>query len=184
MNSEKKTNIDNQSVNDEEQKTIHTNVCFNCGAMLTDGQVFCSNCGKSIGQSTIDSDKPRQTNSSMVNGTDEKKDNGWFRVLNKLSSRDLFLIGGVISGVISVIFGIVMSFKTAGFLGSMHEYGGDAYTGIQNAAAQTANNVLFLGVITRSGCSFILVSIGLIAAFYFMSELKTNTKIQNNIKKR
>lgn len=170
MNSEKKTNIDNQPVNDEEQKTIHANVCFNCE--------------KNIEQTTIDSDRSRQFNSSMVNGIDEKKDNGWFRGLNGLSSRDLFLIGGAISGVISVIFGIVMSFKTAGFLGSMREYGGDAYTGIQNAAAQTANNVLFLGVITRSGCSFILVSMGLISAFYFMSELKTNTKIQNNIKKR
>ena len=51
-------------------------------------------------------------------------------------------------GIIAIIFAIVFFVKSGnrddvGSYESYKTYGGDAYTGIQNAAAQTANNVYY-----------------------------------------
>lgn len=81
-------------------------------------------------------------------------------------------IGGVISGVLSFIFGIVMFAQEAGYYELNSKYGGDAYTGIQNATAQTARNVQDLARLTQKGFGFLLIVLGLIAIFYFLSKLK------------
>ena len=61
--------------------------------------------------------------------------------------------------------------KDVGYYEASSAYGGDAYTGIQNAAAQTANNVKALSEITKNGFAFFLIAVGLIAIFYFASKL-------------
>lgn len=82
------------------------------------------------------------------------------------------LEGGIFSGFLSVLFGIIMFFLNTGYSEQSEMYGGDAYTGIQNAAAQTANNVLAMGTIVKIGFAFLLISLGLIAIFYFTMKLK------------
>ena len=61
--------------------------------------------------------------------------------------------------------------KDVGYYESSSSYGGDAYTGIQNAAAQTANNVKALSEIAKMGFAFFLIALGLIAIFYFAMKL-------------
>lgn len=62
--------------------------------------------------------------------------------------------------------------QKTGYMEFDKEYGGDAYTGIQNAAAQTASNVKNLAEATKNGFAFLLIAIGLIAIFYFAMKLK------------
>lgn len=79
--------------------------------------------------------------------------------------------GGIISGILSFIFGIVMFVQKTGYMEYDKQYGGDAYTGIQNAAAQTASNVKNLAEATKNGFAFLLIAIGLIAICYFAMKL-------------
>ena len=74
---------------------------------------------------------------------------------------------GIISGSISVIFGVVTLTLDSGSWENSRSYGGDAYTGIQNAAAQTANNVQALADIVKYGIGLLLIAIGLLAIAYF-----------------
>lgn len=59
-------------------------------------------------------------------------------------------------GAVSIILGIIMFTKDDGAWERSETYGGDAYTGIQNAAAQTANNVQALARIARFGFGSVL----------------------------
>ena len=62
-------------------------------------------------------------------------------------------------GAISVILSIVCFSKDIGHESNYSYYGGDAFTGIQQAGAQTSNNVYDLTRIVRFGFgSFLLVS--------------------------
>ena len=83
---------------------------------------------------------------------------------------------GMLSGVLSVIFGFVVMALSDGYYESSQSYGGDAYTGIQNAAAQTANNVEDLAVIAKNGMGFLLIVLGIAIACYFMLKLFSCTK--------
>lgn len=59
--------------------------------------------------------------------------------------KNLFAYLCLVMAVISLIFAIVCfstdASRSSGSYESSQSYGGDAYTGIQNAAAQTANNI-------------------------------------------
>ena len=74
---------------------------------------------------------------------------------------------GIIGGFISIILGFVVSGKSTGGWEINNTYGGDAYTGIQNAAAQTANNVQRLAEIIRTGMSSALIIFGIAMIAYF-----------------
>ncbi|MGN1206778.1 MAG: hypothetical protein ACI4SP_00605 [Eubacteriales bacterium] len=76
-------------------------------------------------------------------------------------------LGGIISGIVSIILGINVNSYGTGLFVDSHTYGGDAYTGIQNAAADTANRVVRLGIIVQTGLTAILVVIGLALIFNF-----------------
>ena len=58
-------------------------------------------------------------------------------------------IFGIILGVITIILAICVFDMSVGSYEGTYSYGGDAYTGIQNAAAQTANNVKYVGEMLR-----------------------------------
>lgn len=75
---------------------------------------------------------------------------------------------GILSGILSVIFSFVMFGQYNGYYTSSLSYGGDAYTGIQNAAARTANQVMHLGEIAKLGLGFLLMVLGLMAIGYFL----------------
>ena len=68
------------------------------------------------------------------------------------------------AGVLAVILSIVCFNMSPGFTESNQKYGGDAYTGIQNAAAQSANNTRDLAEIARFGFGSLLLTGGLALA--------------------
>ena len=97
-----------------------------------------------------------------------------------MKGNKFFLKGGIISGAISVCLGLIMFGSNLGYFEQDISYGGDAYTGIQNAAAEAACNVRFLNAIVTRGFAFLLISIGLIAIFYFAFQLSNATAgVQN-----
>ena len=97
-------------------------------------------------------------------------------VMNKVpkSKTKLFGIGGIISGILSIIMGFSVMGSYTGSWEASNSYGGDAYTGIQNAAAQTANNVQDLADIAAKGFGWILVVLGLAIIFFFAMKMAGN----------
>ena len=78
------------------------------------------------------------------------------------------VIKGIVNsvlGLVSAVLGIVCYTRFTGSWESFKEYGGDAYTGIQNAAAQSANNITYLGDILKFGLGSILLIFGLYLLF-------------------
>lgn len=71
-------------------------------------------------------------------------------------------IGFAVSGLASLILGIVCYCLDAGLYEYNERYGGDAYTGIQNAAARTARNVSDLAGICKFGLGSILLIAGIV----------------------
>lgn len=68
----------------------------------------------------------------------------------------------VVMGVFSIIFASVM-FKSYSYSYVWHKsYGGDAYTGIQNAAADAANNVVYLGKLCQRGFGYLFIITGVL----------------------
>ena len=75
-------------------------------------------------------------------------------------NRGKFVLGimYILLGIGSIIWGLQLDYYG---VSSMDEtYGGDAYTGIQNAASTTANNVNELGYTLTNGLRGILVVMG------------------------
>ena len=73
----------------------------------------------------------------------------------------------VVIGVLSIIFAINIGGLSTGNFEMSFSYGGDAYTGIQNACAGAANNAIDVANILQQGfeycliiAGFVLVSIG------------------------
>lgn len=64
----------------------------------------------------------------------------------------------IMLGVISIIWGLVLSYSESSE--EYSSYGGDAYTGIQNASAKAANNINKLGKTICSGLKGILIVSG------------------------
>ena len=99
-------------------------------------------------------------------------------------------IAFIIIAIISFIFAIVIGAQSSGSYELSQAYGGDAYTRIQNAAAQTANNILHTNEIIKlcaCGIFVILGSILAILGIYFVSESNKETSqasVDNNSKKK
>lgn len=81
--------------------------------------------------------------------------------------KKVFSIAGAAAGVFSIIMSFVVLGKETGYYVSNSSYGGDAYTGIQNAAAETANNVIYLGDMIQLGLFAVLFAFGLACAAHF-----------------
>ncbi len=76
----------------------------------------------------------------------------------------IFSLAGIAGGIVSLS---LASFSYATLHDKMQTYGGDAYTGIQNAAARTVNNVgILINVLEEIGEALLLVfGISLICYF-------------------
>ena len=85
---------------------------------------------------------------------------------------------GIISGFTAIRYSAVVKKLSVGSYSRSEIYGGDAYTGIQNAAADAANNVNDLAIVMRNGISYLLLIAGLLAVCYFLSELLGDLSIQ------
>lgn len=119
--------------------------CPHCGG---ENQVcFCSECGKKVKKN--DSVCPEC--GAQIQRTNSRK-------IKKIRKNIGFGIAYIILGVVSVIWGLTLGY--VGNYESASYYGGDAYTGIQNAAATTANNVDSLGEVVCSGLKGIMIVFG------------------------
>lgn len=85
---------------------------------------------------------------------------------------------GIITGAISVVLSFVIFDMNVGAYEASHTYGGDAYTGIQNAAAQTANNIIKVSEILKFGFGCVLLIGGLSLVLFSIKSLIT--EIQSN----
>lgn len=82
-------------------------------------------------------------------------------------------------GILATIFAIVIYDYDVGLPESYKSYGGDAYTGIQQAAAQTANNVFNLAEIVQTGFAFILlIHGGILSSISLCIEIPKKAKNQ------
>lgn len=106
--------------------------CTTCGKEIEEGTTVCPNCG--CPTAPITPVTPAEPTSPLLQ---EKKSVPLMKILNIA-----FNGVGIFSGLLSILFAFVARFggKTLYYVSSS-SYGGDAYTGIQNAAATTANNL-------------------------------------------
>ncbi len=152
--------------------------CPKCGSNVESGG-FCPQCGTKVdepnapetmaqpsAQPTFTPAQPVQSNSGL----------GSFAKKNSRVGKMICSIAGAVGGFISIILGFVVSGMSTGSWESNTSYGGDAYTGIQNAAAQTANNVQDLAEILKTGMSSALIIFGIAMICYFGLKFFKNTE--------
>lgn len=77
----------------------------------------------------------------------------------------LLKVMALILGIAALGCAALVITGSVGYHESFLSYGGDAYTGIQNAAAQTANNVMYLGETIRLALAAFLALQGLLLIF-------------------
>jgi len=95
-------------------------------------------------------------------------------IMNKSLTKNLIFDAlGAFSGTISLIFSIIIFSMDTGYFESSKMYGGEAYTGIQNAAAQTANNAQALCKLLQMGFGALLLIIGLVLIIVFLKNIIT-----------
>ena len=89
-----------------------------------------------------------------------------------------------ILGVVAIVLGIMCFTKDTGDFESNRSYGGDAYTGIQNASAQTARNVKHLAVICSFGFGSVLCVTGgtLLAVAFTIQPVEITNEMKINVK--
>ena len=127
--------------------------CPECGTKLDENAAVCPACGTLFGHAEAKTSVP------SIPTQPHKKESRTGIIL--------FSLGGMFSGIASIILGIIVSGEYYSGWESNISYQGDAYTGIQNAAAQTANNVLDLTRLTQNGIASLLIIFGLFMFFHF-----------------
>ena len=143
--------------------------CPKCGSAV-DG-AFCPQCGNKMEEEPAISYQaaPQQNAAPAFTPAQPATQNGLNVSLNKKGKKGkrICSVVGAIGGLVSIILGFVISDMSTGSWESNSSYGGDAYTGIQNAAAQTANNVQYLAEILKTGMSYVLIIFGIAMIAYF-----------------
>lgn len=76
-------------------------------------------------------------------------------------NKTLLKVFGIILGVATIALAIAVFSQGVGYYENNISYGGDAYTGIQNAAAQSANNVKYVGEMIRFALGSQMLVMGL-----------------------
>ena len=175
--------------------------CTNCGSELKAGAVFCPMCGTAVPSQPVAPQaapvqpvepqpvpvQPVAPQAAPVQPV-VSQPYAVQPVMEPKNSKNAWdIIGGIVlnavgtfSGALSMLLGLVLAGFSTGYWESSSTYGGDAYTGIQNAAAQTANNVQDLAAIAKFGFSTILILFGMAIFCYFGSRLVSNFKNKGN----
>ena len=168
--------------------------CNKCGNQLNENEKVCPNCGNAIEEAQpqpnvgFTGEQPQNTaftpqqpqGMPYVQPTQPpKKKVNILKLLPIISNAIV-----VISGILSVIFGIKAKNFYSLYLSytSSESYGGDAYTGIQNAAAATSHNVRAVFQLIQNCAMFLLIVIGLIAIAAFSTKLFNAIKEYKNNK--
>lgn len=154
--------------------------CTKCGTQINDNAAICPNCGCPTGAQPTAQYQPQPVQQYQQPAQPPKKKVDILKLLPIISNAI-----GVVSGILSVIFGIYVkndNYGTYPYYIAGESYGGDAYTGIQNAVAHTANNVRSVYFLAREGAMFLLIVIGLIAIAAFSTKLIDAVKAYKNDK--
>ena len=86
-------------------------------------------------------------------------------------------IAGIISGIVTLFWGIGQANSSIGMkLVKEMSYGGDAYTGMQNAGAATANNIKVMAELIQEYFSFVIILLGILLIIHFAKALCDNMK--------
>lgn len=171
--------------------------CNQCGNKLNGDEKICPKCGAVVEALEVQMNlqntqseviQPPITSSPVTPSQPVAQQAPVVATKNKTKAINaLTLIGnilGIISGIVSTVFGIMIKAKHFTSYGALYEtaksYGGDAYTGIQQAAAQTADNVLAIFRLIQNSMCFLLIAIGLIAISAFTVKLFAYLENKNN----
>lgn len=96
--------------------------------------------------------------------------------MEKIKKKMLQNIFGIISGIISIIYAFIIKTMENGDVVNTITYGGDAYTGMQNAGAQTANNIFHLNEMIQTGLFAFFLIFGIALICFFYSQFKNQNK--------
>ncbi len=146
-------------------------VCSKCGSEINVGEKFCQNCGEKV-------DYVKQENISYNQvGYYSEKTNEAVKNYSNYVGTPIYVVLKYIASAISFIgfFGIMVS--DIGDYAVKNSYGGDAYTGIQQAGATTANNIRMMASMCKIGFACFLLAFG----FLMLSmALKEKDRLINN----
>lgn len=158
-----------QQRNTEEHRAKLT-YCSKCGAGNQPGMLFCVKCGAPVEART--SEMPQQSAMTVKQETDSA---------NTAKAKQSFSVKvgllGIINGFASVILGIICFCLNTGRYVYSESYGGDAYTGIQNAAAATGSNVQSLAAIVKFGLGALLIVFGIALVCCFADRVLKSMKM-------
>lgn len=111
--------------------------CENCGYINTDSFHYKI-------ENNIETLKEEKTISNIENSTKQNS--------NK---------GNIISGIVFILFGVIILGMNTGVYGSSHiEFGGDFYTEIYNELTNVLDNLVSIGNILKYGFGFLLIGLG------------------------
>ncbi len=157
-------------------------ICPTCKSTIDESLTICNFCGCPVETDGV-SAQPKTENSAATEQPQtsvpytepiqfsqfpmpEKKEIGKTKLIELI-----FSIAGIFDGVLSIVFGIIIAVLKKGFYVVTESYGGDAYTGIQNAAAYTGENVRILIDCVKTIGSFMFIVAGLLLIIVFTKKL-------------
>ena len=148
-------------------------ICPHCGMDNPDGNTFCQKCGKNM--SDLSANAGAAPNPSAFTPGPAVNNSAYNRLDATVKKNSkAFPVIGIISGALSILFGIIEMVKSTGTYARTESYGGDAYTGIQHASAYTANNVQDLAEICKFGIGALLIVLGLGMICYFAMKMSNS----------
>ena len=133
--------------------------CGKCENMISEKARFCPNCGNENNLRLCP-----ECNESMLKTQTICNNCGWQESQPKKTKKSMRLFLGIAFCIIGAI-SCFLSMENINYVGdyqSNEYYGGDAYTGIQHAAATTANNINELGDTIEFGLQMIFLVEGLV----------------------
>jgi len=159
--------------------------CAKCGTDILDEALICPNCGCPVERDDSQCYKMPQTDEPLSSAPINNRTvyNAYKpTVLQKKNikpSLSLIIdVIGVIIGVITAIIGFNFKNHISFSYTDMITYGGDAYTGIQNASANAANNIAILGSIAIKAVSIFFVIFGILIALCFIIKIIKEIKLK------
>lgn len=131
-------------------------ICTNCGKQLNEQEKFCAACGTPVMQATVQGSVPQPSAFGKIKANFD------------MAKLVVCVLGIVLGLVLTVVGFTTYDSSLYGDYIASESYGGDAYTGIQNAAADTANNILSLEWTVREISGVVLIGFGLVTVLYFV----------------
>ena len=165
--------------------------CSKCKADILDEAKICPNCGCPVETETTLNNTALQTENSPQSSAPNNEIYAYQntnvqafaspRIKKKVNIKSIISVIidviGVLTGIITTILGLNFKDSSLFFYADLETYGGDAYTGMQNASAQAANNIAQLGYSFEKAVSIIIAVLGIFIILYFIGKIIKEIKI-------